>query len=880
MHAKRPEGSASIRDLLALWGPLWAKLQRQPWDEDVLDNADPLNTEPGADIAEFAERIERHTGLLVERAPRRWGFPHLTFEEFYTGRSLAFEGKASARPAAIRAHLHDPRYLEPILLALGLLGRDQPEELEEVFDAAVLATGSEAERLHLAPSAWEDLLGRDLRFALRALADDVPASPQTTDALLSEALDDVLMHNGRGRFRPYREAVFDAFGSLAGVSAGSRLATLFADRQPRDDSQLRDYVRLLGLVGSRQLVSAASVMDRLIRHGNDDLTLGAAEALAAKGVLTLEAWKTVLHALQGKQQASAMKLLTQTAQLHPDVIAVLTEVALNAADDQALSAAELLKAKGALDPRVLSRLNTMVSTAVGVPLVRAATVLNASAALSGEGIERVVESGKHDRSVHGRIVKLLTEGHVNHNAIDSVVEMAIGDGGLVARLAADCLTAAPGAAERTVDRLCEIALSAPDAEETGAVAILQYLPNLPSRILDRLRERVNAGTASEVIRAATVLGRQGVLPMSVLDRLTEVMRSADAFTAMRASDVLGSQREIPAWAVRQVNVIALQRGGVVGGEIQRRARTKLERAVDHLKDPHAEDSSIDDLRWEPTLPASVIERLVDVVATSGDWHSVAEASRLLAGQALPDDQLLRLRDVAAGATSPHVAVVATEILGAGEQLSPAMAARLKGIASGNSDVDLVIRATRQLAVHGSDVTDLYGRIESLVERSADPAVIVAASRTLALSAPLPESVLTRLQAIATLEDGSWTAASAMSVLVQVGAVSDTVREFIIAAASNPKLDLVARLRAVDSLVIDADRCDLTAILASLLEDQSSIMRVTASHALVALGAGNAALRSNLIDTAAKIVRQAITKGEDLDVREAYEMLWSLSELET
>lgn len=71
MHAKRPEGSATLRDLLEQWGPLWAQLQRGTWDPAVLAQADPSSSSVGRAIVDFVERVERHSGLLVERAPQR-----------------------------------------------------------------------------------------------------------------------------------------------------------------------------------------------------------------------------------------------------------------------------------------------------------------------------------------------------------------------------------------------------------------------------------------------------------------------------------------------------------------------------------------------------------------------------------------------------------------------------------------------------------------------------------------------------------------------------------------------------------------------------------------------------------------------------------------
>jgi NACHT domain len=230
MHAHRPEGSATLRDLLEQWGPLWAKLQREEWDPSVLDDADLPSTEAASAILEFLDQIERHSGLLIERAPRRWGFPHLTFEEFYAGRALAFQGQAGDRAARMRARLHHPRYDEPIRLALGLIGRDQPEELEDLFEAALLARGERAQQLDLHPSDLEDLLGRDFRFALRALADDIPASPMLVDELLDRAIKETLEHSGPAKFTVYRHALLDRIDALTPVSGGARVAQLVAGR--------------------------------------------------------------------------------------------------------------------------------------------------------------------------------------------------------------------------------------------------------------------------------------------------------------------------------------------------------------------------------------------------------------------------------------------------------------------------------------------------------------------------------------------------------------------------------------------------------------------------------------------------------------------------
>lgn len=239
LHRYRSERAATARDLLEVLGPLWAQDHHTDWDPEVLDVSDVTSREEGRDIIDFVKQVNQHSGLLVEHAPGRWGFSHLTFEEFYAGRALAFDGRASRRPLRFRQRLHDPRYVEPILLGLGLIGRESPQEVEELFEAVLLARGPEADRLEIAPSSFEDLLGRDFLFALRALGDDIPVGSTLIDELLAQALDEWLDDAGRGHFHAYRIALAERLAGLASVMAGRRLRELVVERLEESGEERR-----------------------------------------------------------------------------------------------------------------------------------------------------------------------------------------------------------------------------------------------------------------------------------------------------------------------------------------------------------------------------------------------------------------------------------------------------------------------------------------------------------------------------------------------------------------------------------------------------------------------------------------------------------------
>jgi predicted NACHT family NTPase len=90
----------------------------------------------------------------MERAPRRYGFLHLTCEEYYVARYLVASSRRRAR--LIDKHLHQPRWEEPILLAIGFVGLDYPKEASELVEGAILAQGEVAEEQRLAPSPYGD----------------------------------------------------------------------------------------------------------------------------------------------------------------------------------------------------------------------------------------------------------------------------------------------------------------------------------------------------------------------------------------------------------------------------------------------------------------------------------------------------------------------------------------------------------------------------------------------------------------------------------------------------------------------------------------------------------------------------------------------------
>ena len=701
MHANRPEGSATVRDLLEQWGPLWAKLQREPWDPSVLDAADPAASDAGLEILAFVDQVERHSGLLVERAPRRWGFPHLTFEEFYAGRALAYEGRASDRAAQIRRRLHDARYDEPILLALGLIGREQPEELEAIFEASVLAEGEDAERFGLVPSEDEDLLGRDFRFALRALADDIPATPQLIDLLLKRAVTEALDLTGRARFDAYRRSLLERLGALKMLKAGEQIARLLAqhviDEPSSDEDNRSRLAEVAGHVRSLPAITEALV-EIVLNTENLGTATAAADVLGERAELpdgVIERLiEIIANAGNGDTDAaySAAEVLGGQGELPGSATERLIEIIANAGNgDSAVSAAEVLGAQGELPGSVIQRLieiiaNTKnVGTAFGV-----AEVLGGQGELSGSVIERLVEIIVHPAVVDSgyAVAHVLSRRELPGSVIERLIEIIVTtEKTQIAWAAAEVLGAQPELSGSAIERLIDIIATTEKTDIAITVAeVLGGHGELPGSVIERLLEVIpNADNLSSRHRAAEIVGAQGELPGSVIEGFVEIIvNTENVDTAITVAEVLRRQGQLSGQVIeRFVEIIANTEnlGTVIGaaqvlggqGELPDGVAERLTEIVMSTENLSTAYRAAQVLRGQGELSGSVIERLIEIIANTEDSESTViayPAEQVLAWQReLPEGAIEQLVDVATSGTDYRIRAAA---LGAIARSVPSM----------------------------------------------------------------------------------------------------------------------------------------------------------------------------------------------------------------
>ncbi len=141
--------------------------------------------------ATFLRELGLHSGLFLERTLGKYGFLHLTFEEYYAAQHLAALPDHGAD--WIAKHRHQSRWQEVIRLTVASLGELDAAAL---IRAGVWCADGAAATTGYVPSAYEDILYRDFFLAARCIGDCV-----AVEASLARMVGDRLAEMSMGRRR-------------------------------------------------------------------------------------------------------------------------------------------------------------------------------------------------------------------------------------------------------------------------------------------------------------------------------------------------------------------------------------------------------------------------------------------------------------------------------------------------------------------------------------------------------------------------------------------------------------------------------------------------------------------------------------------------------
>lgn len=316
LHLNTSTGLATEQDVYRELGQELARIKGWMWEEDHPDIRN--------EVQKFLQAVREHTGLFVERAPKRYGFMHLTFEEYYAARYLV--ARSRERMRLIRQHLHDPRWEEPILLALGFVGLDSPEDAADLLEGAIMAEGEEAKEAGFTSSKHEELLGRDFLFTLRCLGDNIYIHPPFRQRLVKRLVGELLYREGPAKFSRYRQALYERLEHLNRCElVRVLLPLLMAEVNSTDFDVSYRVVESLGYLGQvpPEVISAFIVT---IHSTDQGVHTHAIRCLSALVKVSSEAVTALLDSLQDRDyhvRLTIMRGLEQLKQPSADVVSAL-----------------------------------------------------------------------------------------------------------------------------------------------------------------------------------------------------------------------------------------------------------------------------------------------------------------------------------------------------------------------------------------------------------------------------------------------------------------------------------------------------------------------------------------------------------------------------
>ncbi len=155
------------------------------------------------EVHEFLETIRRESGLLLARGEGLFGFAHLTFQEYFVARQIT--RKPADAADYITSRLIEPRWREPLLLAIAQVAKEARGELPALLQAALRAD-----------VAHDDLLHHRLLFVASVFPECAWIPKALAQTVCGDLFDAYLKSHRSGRLIALQRRIEIAYSALRG----------------------------------------------------------------------------------------------------------------------------------------------------------------------------------------------------------------------------------------------------------------------------------------------------------------------------------------------------------------------------------------------------------------------------------------------------------------------------------------------------------------------------------------------------------------------------------------------------------------------------------------------------------------------------------------
>lgn len=525
MHQSKPAGIATEGEVREQLANVKASFVGKEPDDPEVQNA----------VNEFLTKIRQHTGLFVERAPRRYGFMHLTFEEYFTARWLVAKPRDAAQ--RIRSHLHQPRWEEPLLLAIGFYGMEFPDDMSDLVEHAILGKDLGG------PSPYEEILHRDLLFALRALGDqdvNVKLRKQIVDSAYELWMD----AESVGKYKPLRERLSQIIQTIQGSVAGDDLNNQFVTTL-RDENATRYASAASALRNATLTAEAVTVLLSALRDENATRHTSAVSTLS-NATFSTKAVTSLLAALRDEnatvRASAAFALGNATAQ--PQVVTALLSTLRDENETVRASAASALS-KATTQIEVVTALLSALQDKNATVRASAASAL-CNATTQPPVLTALLSTLRDaDATVRASTASGLANATLSAEAVTSLLSALHDENETVRASTASTLSKATLSAEAVTALLSSLRDKDPTARASAASALgnTTAQPKVVTALLSALHDE----NVTVRVSAASTLGNATAQPQ-VVTALLSALRDADSMVRAIATSALGN-------ATAQIDVV-------------------------------------------------------------------------------------------------------------------------------------------------------------------------------------------------------------------------------------------------------------------------------------------------------------------------------------
>jgi HEAT repeat protein len=504
-----------------------------------------INEYEATKLAEqFLETVRGKTGILVERGKERYGFLHLTFEEYFAARELE---KRKDRNKFIRKHLHDPRWREVILLTVGAIGilHSNEEEVTELVYTTIAGAGS----------PYELVLHRDLLFAGQCLADDIGMRVVCEDEIIEQIVYLTLTTPYDGLQRACSKVLATWSDTRIGEKATNLVLPLLRQwvTTINQKKTLTVTTHLEEKLNKHTEILATIYQEEVMRHLRFQLTVILARLQALEGVdwvgnllgilsneneraKALRTYKgttsqpslveVLLYVLSDPDEAVSKKVVTALGYLSdtsPRVVdALLT--ALSDSDLQVRRAA--IQAIGRLGVRQPCTIDALLTTLVEQPYIRETTI-KAFYRLDVSDVEvidimLVALTDVDSQRIRQEAAHVLRRLNYQESAIDALFTSLSDSTINASETVAHVLGQLSSNPDHMVARLLG-SLSSPTIAREVALRALGYLGKGQHQVAPILLSSLAESNTSIKIAAIQALGQRGENQPQVIDALTSML---------------------------------------------------------------------------------------------------------------------------------------------------------------------------------------------------------------------------------------------------------------------------------------------------------------------------------------------------------------------